>query len=137
MEFCLECQNFIEKNGFVKHVKQEHGFKTKAAYLEKWRGAKEKDEQGTPLVGKEILTEESVAAARELTDEEFERYFALNNDLNALRMEIGRTFQILTVITAQTNEIEKQFVELKQGVARRLGLEDLSWRVDQNTKEVI
>ena len=137
MEFCLECQNFIEKKGFVKHVKQEHGFKTKAAYLEKWRGAKEKAEQGTPLMGKEILTEEAVTAARELTDEEFERYFALNNDLNALRMEIGRTFQILTVITAQTNEIEKQFVELKQGVARRLGLEDLSWRVDQNTKEVI
>ena len=128
---------FYREKGFVKHVKQEHGFKTKTAYLEKWRGAKEKDEQGTPLIGREIPTEEPVAVVRELTDEEFEQYFALNNDLNALRMEVGRTYQILTVITAQTNEIERKFVEVKQGVARRLGLEDLSWRVDQNTKEVI
>lgn len=137
MEFCLECQNFIDKKGFVKHLKKEHGFKTKKAYLEKWRGAKEEAEQELPLVEKEIPTEEPVAAARELDDTEFERYFALNNDLNALRMEIGRTYQILSAITAQTNEIEKQFVELKQGVAQRLGLEDLAWRVDPNTKEVI
>ena len=137
MEFCLECQNFIEKKGFVKHLKQEHGFKTKKAYLEKWRGAKEEAEQTLPLVEKEIPTEEPVATSRELEDAEFERYFALNNDLNALRMELGRTYQILTAIAAQTNEVEKHFVELKQSISQRLGLKDLAWRVDPNTKEVI
>ena len=132
MEFCLECQNFIEKKDFVKHVKKEHGFKTKKAYLEKWKNAKDE-----VAVEKEIHTEEPVAAARELNDEEYQKYFALNNDLNALRMEVGRTYQILSILTAQTNEVERKFVETKQEITNRLGLPDLAWRVDPNTKEVI
>lgn len=136
MEFCLECQNFIQKSSFVKHVKTEHGFKTKKAYLEKWQAkAPEEKVEEAEVVEAVIETEE--AADVVLSDEEFDRLTGLNNDLNLARSELGRTYQLLNALLAQVNEIERQFVEHKQALADKRGLADLNWRVDLETKQII
>jgi hypothetical protein len=133
MEFCLECREFVKKKEFVRHVKDVHGYRTKKQYLEKWQG-ETMDEPKTTV--KEIETEE-ITEEKELTDEEFTTYFKLNNDLNQLRMELGRTQQIIVALANQTNEIERQFVEHKRSVSQRLELTDLNWRVDPQTKQIV
>jgi hypothetical protein len=133
MEFCLECREFVKKKEFVRHVKDVHGYRTKKQYLEKWQGENMEDVKTTV---KEIETEE-INTKKELSDEEFQTYFKLNNDLNQLRMELGRTQQIITALAQQTNEIERQFVDHKRNVSQRLELTNLNWRVDPQTKEIV
>ena len=136
MEFCLECQNFIQKGDFVKHVKQEHGFKTKKAYLEKWQ-AKAPEEQAEEVEVEEAIIETEQPIDMVLSDEDFQQFAGLNNDLNLVRSEMGRMTQLLNALLGQANELEQRFVTHKQALAEKHGLADLNWRVDLQTKQII
>ncbi len=138
MEFCLECQNFVQKGDFVKHVKAAHGFKTKKAYLEKWQAKAPEEEE----VVEEVEVEEAVIETEQpidmvLSDEEFEKFNQLNNNLSLVRSELGRIYQILNALLNQANEIEQQFVEHKRALAEKNGLADLNWKIDVQTKQII
>ena len=136
MEFCLECQNFVQKGDFVKHVKREHGFKTKKAYLEKWQ-AKAPEEEVEEVEVEEAVIETEQPTDMTLSDEEFEQFFGLNNDLNLIRAELGRLYQLLHALLNQANEVEQKFISHKRVLADKNGLADLNWKVDAQTRQII
>ena len=136
MEFCLECQNFVKKGDFVKHVKTAHGFKTKKGYLEKWQ-AKAPEEEVEEVEVEEAVIETEQPIDMVLSEEEFGMFNQLNNNLSLVRSELGRVYQILNALLKQANDIEQQFVDHKQALAEKNGLADLNWKVDLQTRQII
>jgi hypothetical protein len=134
MDFCLECQNFVDGKEFVKHLKTEHKFRTKKQYIEKWNKEAEKTKEIERVV---VEDEEVETTCPSLTPEEFDKYFNLSNMVDSLRMELGRIYQILNGVALRTSKIEEKFINYKRTIAAEKGLENLGWTVNPKTGEVI